>query len=82
MRITEAEDAAVGGNEPVAEPVGAIPTTVLFNGGPPAEPKKPALPKLKIPPSDASIQYEEFTAVDGAGAGEGGPGRPAEPEKA
>ena len=61
-----------------------MPTTGLFNGVPPAEPKKPASPKVKIPPSEATIQYDEFGTVDGAGdgAGVGGPGRPAEPEKA
>ena len=44
----------------------------------PAEPKKPALPKVKMPPSDAVSQYEEFGGA--GGGGDGGPGSPAEPE--
>ena len=37
-----------------------------------------------MPPSDATIQYDEALADGGpvAGGGEGGPGRPAEPENA
>ena len=44
----------------------------------PADPKKPALPKVKMPPSDAASQYDEFGGA--GGGGEGGPGSPAEPE--
>src|SRR6516165_10419615 len=57
-----------------------MPTTGRLRGRPPAEPKKPALPKVKMPPSDATSQYDEFAGA--AGDGEGGPGRPAEPENA
>ena len=35
---------------------------------------------MKIPPSEATIQYDELGGA--GGGGEGGPGRPAEPEKA
>src|ERR1035437_3832122 len=35
----------------------AIPTMGLLSGSPPADPKNPASPKLKIPPSDATCQY-------------------------
>jgi hypothetical protein len=45
--------------------VGAIPTTGLTRGRLPADPKNPAFPNVKIPPSEATNQYEEF-----GGAGE------------
>jgi len=60
--------------------VDAIATTGLLSGRLPADPSKPALPKVKMPPSEATIQYDELAGA--AGGGEGGPGRPAEPEKA
>ena len=34
-----------------------MPTIGLFRCWPPMEPKKPASPKLKMPPSDATSQY-------------------------
>jgi hypothetical protein len=34
----------------------AIPTMGLLSGSPPADPKNPASPKLKIPPSEATSQ--------------------------
>ena len=33
-----------------------MPTTGLLSGMPPVEPKKPASPKLKMPPSEATSQ--------------------------
>ena len=65
---------------PSFDAVGAIPTTGLTKGKLPADPKKPAFPKLKMPPSEATIQYDEFGGA--GGGGDGGPGIPAEPEKA
>ena len=35
----------------------AIPTIGALSGWPPIEPSKPAAPKLKIPPSDATNSY-------------------------
>src|SRR4029077_19065237 len=37
--------------------VAAMPTTGWFSGTPPSEPKPPAAPKGKMPPSRASSQY-------------------------
>ena len=37
--------------------VGAMPTMGLLRLMPPADPKNPADPKLKMPPSDATSQY-------------------------
>ena len=37
-----------------------MPTIGRFSRMPPVEPKKPALPKLKMPPSEATSQYEEL----------------------
>ena len=56
--VTEAEDAAVGGDEPVATPVGrsSHPTMDRLSGRPPIDPWNFASPKLKIPPSDATSQ--------------------------
>ena len=57
-RVAEGEDAAVGGDEPVAGAVGggAMPTIGLLRWWPPVEPKKPASPKVKMPPSEATSQ--------------------------
>ena len=58
LGVAEAEDAAVGGHLPVALAVGvaAMPTIGALSGLPPSEPKKPAPPKAKIPPSLATSQ--------------------------
>jgi hypothetical protein len=46
----------------------------------PVEPQNWAFPNEKMPPSDATVQYDEF---GGAGGGvEGAPGNPNDPEKA
>ena len=56
--VTEAEDAPVLRDEPVAPPSGvaAMPTTGWFSRIDPVEPKNRASPKLKMPPSPATIQ--------------------------
>src|ERR1700677_3663760 len=61
-----------------------MPTTGWFSRMPPVEPWKPALPKLKMPPSEAASQYDEFGWIVAGpdGAGDGGPGTPAEPANA
>src|ERR1700759_592961 len=55
-------------------------TMGLWSGGPPLDPKKAAFPNVKMPPSEATSQYEELGGA--AGGGDGGPGIPAEPENA
>ena len=39
-----------------AHPFDAIPTMGWLSGWPPSEPKNGAVPKLKIPPSEATIR--------------------------
>ena len=41
---------------PSPSAVGAMPTIGLFSVMPPVDPKNPASPKVKIPPSDDTIQ--------------------------
>src|SRR5437899_2738569 len=49
-----------------------MPTMGWLRCVPPAEPKKPALPKVKMPPSAATNRYPVAWRGGGAGEGDGG----------